>query len=262
MGEKRKRAAKLAVILSLAIAVTSFMPLKVSAAVKAPAKKVFYMDRKYEKDENRYLSVSFIVTGIKKDDYIKVSSLKSSKKKVVEVTDAGGVYYFDKDKEKSSVCEIYGKALKPGKSTISYKIGKSKKKTDIIVKDYENPIKKITLDGVNNGKDFSKLTKKTGYVETEYDENWNPVPVFDIEQVKHPVLTVVPATGWSIQDVAFFTGSTMESYYYYEGKELKGKQSFKLYELKDEGFSNLNITFVNKNGGVIDVKYDMANYSY
>ena len=261
MGVKKKGSAKLAIVLSLAIAATSLLPMNVQAAVKAPAKKVVYMTQKYQKGEYGYADASFRVTGIKKEDYVKISSVKSSNEDVITVSCIYGDYYFDKDQVSRNGCDFSCSATKPGSSTISYKIGKYTKKTKITVKDYENPVKKITLDGVNDGKDFSKLTKNQSSVYAEWDENGNVTPVFSIVPTKNPVLTIEPASGWSVQNIYLSSMGISESIYYYEGKAPKGKQTITLYELTGGSYGTLSMSFINKDGGSMYVSYDLSEYS-
>ena len=81
-----------------------------------------------------------------------------------------------------------------GTATVSYKIGSKTYKTTIKVLNYVNPVKSITLTGVNGGKTFASLTKSAVYPSKSLTLKSNP---------KTSALKITPASGWKITEVYF-----------------------------------------------------------
>ena len=126
MVEKKKRSSKIAIVLSLAIAAAALTPANVQAA-KVPKKTVFYLSHKYNEYDTFYSeSASFSISELKKSEYIKISSLKSSDESVVEATTVHGDYYFEKGSENRGWCSIACNYKKPGTAVVSYKTGNKK----------------------------------------------------------------------------------------------------------------------------------------
>lgn len=248
-GLKKLIATTLAVAVSMAMAV----PVTTQAAITAPSKAVGYLT-----SADGQSNVSFEVRGMKASEQIKMSSVKSSNKAVGEVTEINGTYYFEKDNINNSYCYLYVTGKKAGTTTISYKVGSKTKKTKLTVKKYVNPVKKITLTGVNDGEDFSSLTDEQADVSGEWDDQaGKQISPFTVEAAKNPVLYIEPASGWSITELYVNINDNMyENYYKYEGNKYSGAQTFDIYKMTDDA-RNLSVTFVNKDGGKIMVNYQL-----
>ena len=81
--------------------------------------------------------------------------------------------------------------------------------------------------------------------------------LFTVEEAKDPVLHIEPASGWSISEVyVSFEDRMNESFYKYNGKSYKGAQDFSLYRMDDK-VRSLNVTLINKDGGKLDVSYEL-----
>ena len=261
MREKKRITSKLAIALSLAIAAVSLSPANVQAA-KAPDKVVCYLDQKYSEDNSyptqKYFNIN--ISNATKNDYIKVASLKSSDEDVITASGVSGSFYFEKADANFGWSNIDCMAWQPGTATISYKLGKKAKKTKVIVKDYVNPIKSITLDGVNGGKNFAKYTDEANIGITEYDPvTYEPLNSFTIKGQQKPVLDIEPTSGWSVLNVSLSTDKINEYYSFYSDKPISGKQSYTLYSIPDSGYCYLGINLINKDGGTIYVSYYLSN---
>ena len=238
-----------------ALVLTCMRPAVAMAAVEAPAKVVTYLRGSGEYDTT---SVSFEVRGMKISEQIKISSVKSSNKKIATIERLYAKYYASNDRAKDSYCRISCQASKEGTVDIKYKVGKTEKTTKLVIKKYENPIKKITLTGVNDGKDFSSLTAKQASVYGEWnEETMKNDSLFTVAEAKDPVLHIEPASGWSITEVyLYFEDSMSENFYKSTGKSYKGAQDFSLYRM-DEKARSLSVTLVNKDGGKLEVSYEL-----
>ena len=106
---------------------------------------------------------------------------------------------------KSTNCSYYADLYvkKAGTATVKYKIGSKSYSTKLKVLAYKNPVKSITLTGVNGGKSFASLTKNQRYPSRNLQFTSN---------VSSATLKVVPAKGWKITDVTFYAYG--DSYYY------------------------------------------------
>ncbi len=250
---------KVAITMTIMTAlVLSFLrPAAAMAAVEAPSKVVVYLrGAEYESS-----SVDFEVRGMKISEQIKISSVKSSDKKIAEIERLYSKYYASNDNAKDSYCRISCLASKEGTVDIKYKVGKTEKTTKLVIKKYENPIKKITLSGVNDGKDFSSFTaKEAGVYGNWNEETMQNESLFTVTKANDPVLHIEPASGWSITQVYLYSEDGLsECFYKSTGKSYKGAQDFSLYRM-DEKTQSLNITLINKDGGTLEVSYAFKTY--
>ena len=248
----------IAMTIMTALVLFVFRPAVAMAAVEAPSKVVAYLRGTGEYD---YSSVEFEVRGMKISEQIKISSVKSSNKKIATIERLYSKYYASNDRAKDSYCRISCLASKEGTVDIKYTVGKTEKTTKLVIKKYENPIKKITLSGVNDGKDFSSLSAKRADVYGEWnDETMKNESLFTVEEAKDPVLHVEPASGWSISEVyLYFDDGLSENFYRNSGKPYKGAQDFVLYRM-DENAQSLGINLINKDGGMISVNYELRTW--
>ena len=95
-----------------------------------------------------------------------------------------------------------------GTATISYKIGTTTYKTKVKVLNYVNPIKSVTLTGVNSGKSFAAKTKNQSYMDTSKALALNA-------KTKSAKLAVKPIDGWKLRYVTLTdvtTGLSREIY--------------------------------------------------
>ena len=92
---------------------------------------------------------------------------------------------------------------KAGTATVKYKIGSKSYSTKLKVLAYKNPVKSITMTGVNGGKNFASLTKNQRYPDKALQFTSN---------VSNSTIKVVPAKGWKVTEVYFNAWGENSSY--------------------------------------------------
>ena len=80
-------------------------------------------------------------------------------------------------------------ASKPGKATLSYVVNGKTYKMNLIIKAHVNPVKEVTLTGVNSGNSFASLTKN--YATPQKNLKLNAT-------TKSVQLRVTPSAGWKV----------------------------------------------------------------
>lgn len=184
--------------LALLVAITA-VPVTAEAAVT------------YSKNQTLYRTgtgtsySSIYVSGLTKSQTIKKSSVKSSNTSVavpwyLEKSTSSYSYktdYYDSNikpysNSDSSYSYYIGLQLKKnGTSTISFKIGSKTYQSKITVKSYVNPLKTVTITGVNGGKNVASKLNKSAY---NYDLKLT-------KTTKNAEVTVKPKSGWKIVSV-------------------------------------------------------------
>lgn len=191
-----------AIAMALAVAVTAFVPVTAEAVPNYLKENTVY---RTTTDSKSYSLSSIYVSGLSKSDTIKKSSVKTSNKKVVDLAyleKARYGYesdYFDATMQGNSndTCGYYiGLNLKkPGKATITFKVGKKKCTSKITVLKWENPLKTAKILGKNHAGRVknsnmyrglkTKSTQKNQTVSFATNKNWKitSVAVFQFEDV-------------------------------------------------------------------------------
>ena len=183
----------------------------------------------------------------------KLSNVKSSNPSVVEIRDFSNAnytynYFRNSPTENSRSSYIDYKALKPGTSTISFKVGSKTYKSTIKVLKYVNPLSSLTITGFNGGKTFhTKFNKRA-----ELTQKVN-------KSVSNAKVTVKAKSGWVVTDLSVYDYKTRKAqeYRYYDGKSGRSSMSLNNIRLwKGDGtlspYTNIYIRLRNKsNGGVI-----------
>lgn len=249
-------------VFSMAFSMLS--PLSVNAASKVsyPEKKVVYQT---EKNGGGY--VSFSINSIPKNQKVlKVTSSKTSVAKPHSISEDNSTYsykYFDKDMSKYDYSDTYRSANitlrtpKNGTATISYRIGKSNKsyktyKTKLSIYAYENPIKSLTISGVNDGKSLASAFK-TG---NGAYENTKPVA----KDQSNAKINVTANTNWKVTSISFsnyYDDSHM--YINYPQNSARKKLSLPVGELKTGQGGYVNIGLYNtKTGGTQNCTYRIS----
>ena len=139
-----------------------------------------------------------------------------------------------------------------GKATVSYKIGSKSYKTTVKVLNYVNPVKSITLKGVNGSKSFASLTKEAAYTSKSLKLT---------ADTKSAVLKVSPTKGWKITRATFEdeTDGISRSIYSYNGKGMSSV-SLSCGNLKASHTYWISVQFRNSsNGATLSVQY-RVNY--
>lgn len=192
---------KLRRILSLVLALTTLVLLLAApaSALTTAKKVVVYLDKKYTWNNNGW----FWIDNLKKGETIKAGSVKSSNSKVVKVTGYSYNTNSHTDLEnKSSSSKSYSagvnfRALKTGTAKISYTIGKKTYSTTVEVKAFANPLKTLTIPGVNGGKNLASGFKNTSDV---YNKSFGGG--------KKGVITLQAASGWKITSCSLYSQKT------------------------------------------------------
>ena len=118
--------------------------------------------------ETGYIA-SFRISGIPKGTQIDASSIKSSDTSVVALYNIyESVYSTNVTWDGTGYIELYYEAKGFGTAKFTYKIGSKKYTTKVTVKkgkgdvsgDYVNPLSKLTISGVNKGKNLASKFKK------------------------------------------------------------------------------------------------------
>ena len=205
-----------AIAMALAVAVTAIAP--VTAEAKPSYNEKFTA---YRTDvRNAYTAYTDLwVGGLSKSDTIKMSSVKSTNTKSVALISLEKVYngyeteYFSSG-SKSHSSKSYGyyikvSLLKPGKSTVSFKIGNKTYKTAVTVAKYENPLKTAKILGKNYADKLesqnaykklkAKSTQKNQTFTFEANKNWkiNSVEVSKKEKAGEYSYPVSYTQQWS-----------------------------------------------------------------
>ena len=79
-----------------------------------------------------------------------------------------------------------------GTAKVEYKLGNKIYASTVKVLAYENPVKSITMTGVNDDKNFASLTKSSAVASNKLTIK---------SGVKNPMVDIIPQTGWRITNV-------------------------------------------------------------
>ena len=227
-------------------------------------------DISYTKEIGRYLLPS--VSG---QDFIRVTGLtpsqrvgktiKSSNESVAYAFLNGGYghsgengkyeYFSNKAPQNmfSRTATIVVFYKKPGTATVSFKINGKTYKIKVKGYKYVNPLKSLTITGYNNGK---TLHKKFNNDYKVYEKLKN--------SLKNAKITIKPKSGWKIASVDVHDDKG--SLWIAPIKDEDAKKYSKLYSslsvngINSKNYFWLRINLVNKNGGQVEVEYNLSKY--
>ena len=158
-------------------------------SVKQLSKKIpslyYYVDPRWETPDmagTGFLRVR--ICGLKKKDSIKKNSIKVGDKSIAKVI---GISSFSHNSDYSSTLLI--NLYKRGKTKISFKIGSKKYSFNLITNQKIKPIKKITISGINKGKNINNYKDQDGNIFVKGSD------------VKNAVLTIKLKKGWSVDSI-------------------------------------------------------------
>ena len=187
MKEKTKRRAALAVTLFALMLGAGLLPEGVSAeeAVLAP-ESVTFME-----PQTNYAASSgyFRVENVTPYTYVDADGIVSSDPEVVEVNRVETVFKRDGG---VSFSDIFLDIRGAGTAEVSYRAGGLTFQTRVIVKEYENPIKYLSMTNVNGGNDFSLF---------EASKAFPPGALVLGDTTKRPELKLEAANGWAVRSV-------------------------------------------------------------
>ena len=249
-----------AAVFAMAFSMMSPISAKAATKVSAPEKKVVYQNNK-----NGGGWTSIAVNNIPKGQKVlKATSNKETVAKPYSVYYNVNEYsneYLDKNMTQhnysgsSRYADIEVDTYKTGTATISYRIGKSNKsyktyKTKLTVLAYENPIKSLTISGVNDGKNLASAFKTSSYV---YDGKGKAVT----KNQSNGKVVVKANANWKITYVSF-SNDYDNSYMYISYPQKSGRSQITLPvgTLKAGKGARVNVSFYNtKTGGTLSCNY-------
>ena len=167
----------------------------------------------YDKNMVLYLSdfdnTEFItVYNLKKNAKFNDKSVKISNKSVMTLESTG--FYTFRTKKKKDLRLMF-LVKKAGKTKVTFKIGNKKYKINVTVKKLKNPIKKMTITGVNNNKN---IATKISYdrINRYLTGDWSCfADGFDNVKTSSSTLKVTPAKGWKIKNI-FYSADNYSHY--------------------------------------------------
>ena len=109
----------------------------------------------------------------------------------------------------SAYCNYYIqlKIVKTGTATVKYKIGTTQYTMKVKIVPYANPVKSITVTGVNNSKSFAAKTKAQSWLD-------NNVSLPLKETTKNAKIAVTAASGWKVSHVSLRDEKTFNTVSY------------------------------------------------
>ena len=151
----------------------------------------------------------------------KAFTIKRSSVKVTPGSTGADMYYFSKNysvneneydystsgdwdvsKWENYSYEIGLHAKNTGTAKVTYKIGKKSYTTNVKILAYTNPVKSITVTGINSGKSFANLTKNEAYAQKDLKFK---------STVKSAKVQVQAAKGWKITSLSVYDSTKGEN---------------------------------------------------
>lgn len=235
-------------IMAIIIAIT--LPMTASAKVTYEKEQVVYMTSKFHQVPSQ---TGVVVNCTKSGEKIRKATVKMSDASVAEVltlirsTNKSQMQSFF-DSAQSGTTSAYGYQMdillhKPGKTNLSFKVGKKKHTIELKVKAYTNPIKKLTITGVNEGKN---IASKFAYVNQCTD-------LMVYKKTGKAAISVTANKNWKIESVGFVDSKSGNAYSYMKnGSPTKSKVKLSVGTLCPGRRYEIGIRLRHKNGGVIN----------
>ena len=162
-----------------------------SKKVSAPKKAEFFL--MYEG-----CTASFQVKNVTATGYVDVTSVKVANENVATFYRVGS-YLTKTAKRNSSTIYLRLKAI--GMTAVTYTVGGKTYTTNVTVKPYQNPIKSISMTGVNSGSDFAALSAAS----TEVESYANGQPLLNLAATAmNPKLKIKTSGDWRISNVYLY----------------------------------------------------------
>lgn len=240
--------------LCLILAALSALLASPAAALTMPKKTILYMPGK----KNWTVETGIDIGGLKKGQRIKTKSIKSSSPSVLRPTNyiEYGFIPHSLDNDPSAEPE-YGATIrvmisKPGSAKLSFAMGSKKYSTQVIVKQYVNPLRSLVIPGVNGGKNVASAFRDDSFAFRE-----------SFPGGKKGVITAQAAEGWKITAISLQTqrDSTELSLYYWKGVK-KAYLPLTSPLKKNSGYC-VNVYLENTaDHGRIDLCYILGNFDF
>ena len=142
---------------------------------------------------------------------------------------------------KSTNCDysVGLRVQKTGTATVKYKIGSKSYSIKLKVLSYRNPVKSITVTGINGGKNFASLTKNERYATDQ------TLP----KDVSSASVKVTPAKGWKVTWVSLDEYGGNGKYRYISCDEGLTTASLSCGKLSASNNYHVGVEFVNVSNG-------------
>lgn len=196
------------------------------------------------------------IDGITKKQSVTLTSIKSSNKNVFEpVTlyrseNSDTTYYIGGSKKESysSVwSDINIEAKKPGTANLSFKVGSKTYTSKITVKKYTNPLKSLTITGINSNKNIASKFKSQTYSDISLKSNG-----------KKGSVKVTPNTNWKVVYLQLYDNSNDRAMYLRSSKGLSSASLPMIEGLKAGKSYNVYIQLVNtKDNGTQNISFNI-----
>lgn len=257
-----------AVAMALAVAVTALVPVTAEAKPSYNEKITVY---RTNANASYTSSASLYVGNLGKSDTIKKSSVKSSNTKSVKLNylekynSEYATEYFSGSNGYSGKSYSYSiglSLLKPGKSTVSFKVGNGSKtktyKSVVTVVKYENPLKTATILGKNYaGKLKSQNTSYKDIKAKSTQKNQK----FTFEANKNWKITSVSVSKYEkIGKNTYYTDTYTQRWTYFDSR--KAKTTCNVGNIEKGKYYQVNVSMTNTKTGGSMTAYFYINYPY
>jgi hypothetical protein len=250
----------IAAVMAAVFAFAMVPKLNVEAAVQKLDDTIIYLD-----PSGAESSFSIYAENAKS-----VKSVKSSKKSVaVPYYVSRNAYnndYMNADGKiestsASNSAYVYYKALKAGKAQVSFKAGSTTYKKNVIVKNYVNPFKTLTISNVNKGKNLAGQFKKTKTLDVK-PANSKTVKVNAVTTDDWQITSIEVSSSNYNYDYSSNNGylsdrQTFGSERYYSTPVTKGSVKMTKYNPKGSGSVTINVKN-KKDGGTLYFSINLA----
>ena len=179
----------LALLILFSVVKENDIYVEASAKIKFDKSQVLYLNKGFNYNEDYIL-----ISGLKKNQ--KLSKIKNSNNSVM--TFERTIYNRLVNNKKISECHIMFKLKKPGKTVVSFYIGKKRYKINVSLKYFTNPVKEFRVSGVKNNKNLIEYTKKVKLEKFVLGDFGCHVDGLKNIKTKSSTVTIVPKKGWKV----------------------------------------------------------------
>lgn len=224
----KKKITKFFSLFFAAVMFLSIFPLgQVSAAsLKCPKSATVYMS-----DWNE--TWAFKVSGL--SGGAKIKNIKSSNRNILDIR---AVRYYDEEQNGKTLhcADVLVSTRTTGKTTVSFKVGKTSKKVKVAVKPYSNPVKTANIFGVkeNNTTNLKKLSAKSDVIWLNRDST-----------MTNKKIKVAAASGWQVVGLSIWNDNDGTSIKEKWLDENKSSLTMNV-KLPGEGLYCISVEFWNK----------------
>ena len=147
-----------ALMIMAAVIITLAMPAMADISYNKTA--TFYMQPHKTSAGNSNGTGSIYINGLTGSERLKKATVKNLAPSVVKLDYINNYTYTQNKVYSDKTADIYFSLMKPGTSTISFKIGSTTYKSKVKVLKYVNPLSSLTITGINGGKTIHKNFNK------------------------------------------------------------------------------------------------------